>query len=131
MLSLLLFALVGLGCASRAKPVARAELEMTAVVGTLLEERLREERFYRGASGHETWWWSEIELAVETPAEWAGTRRRVAMPLGWPVSYAKWKGKRVRLTLPRAELARLAARPEGEAPLPLTVAGLEELPGSR
>lgn len=100
---------------------------MATVAGTLLGETFREERFYRTEGrGHDTWFSTEIELAMEAPAELAGARRRFAMPLGWPVSYARWKGQRVRLTLPQAELARIVAQPESAAAqLPLAMARLE------
>lgn len=121
---LLSFAIFSVGCASLTKKEkCGEEVEMASIVGTLLETKIREQHVWlKDKVGHDTWWSNEIDLAIDTPSEFAGLRLRFSMPVEGPVSCEGLKGKKVRMTLPRIFLSRLTVQ------LPIAAVRLEVEP---
>lgn len=90
-----------------------------------MRPRFREQHIWlKDKAAHDTWWSNELDLAIDTPAEFAGLRLRFSMPVEGPVSYHGLKGKKVRMTLPKIWLSRLTVE------LPIAAVNLAEEPDS-
>jgi hypothetical protein len=123
LLSLLCLSASVTGCASHAPEERKNEVEMTAIVGTLLKCTFQENHAHlTSGAGHDTWWSNEMELVVDSPSDLAGVHLKFSIPDVTPVTYADWTGKKVRLTLPKILLPRLTID------LPLGVASVKEEP---
>jgi len=123
-LVIILLAIFISGCSSASKKGSGDDIvEMTSIVGTLIDAKLQEVHFWPdGMNYHTTSWSNEIDIEINSPSEYAGLRLRFSMPEKGPITYANLKGKKVRLTLPKICLPNLIVQ------LPYDAAFLDEEP---
>lgn len=73
-------------------------VQITAVV--LREEQNEVHYWLDGQPGHDTVWYSVMDLQIEQPREYASRNRRLIVEVPGLVSYAEYIGKRVRIAMP-------------------------------